>query len=167
MTKLTEAQTGLLTLVADTGDDGLEAQPEMRATSGALIKRGLLISLPKAGGPSRLLATTAGLVAIGREPEVQVRASASAPLADPIVDDPKPERGKGAGKIDLLVDLLRQPTGATLEVMMAATGWQAHSVRGAIAGTVKKSRGLRVVSTKVEGVRIYQIQSDTEVVPAP
>ena len=167
MTKLTEAQTRLLTLVADTGDAGLEAQPEMRATSGALIKSGLLISLPKAVGPSRLLATTAGLVAIGREPEVQVRASAPAPRAEPIIDKPKPQSGKGAGKIDLLVDLLRQPAGATLDAMMVATGWQAHSVRGAIAGTVKKARGLKVVSTKVEGVRIYQIPSDTEVVSAP
>ncbi len=167
MTKLTEAQTRLLTLVADTGDAGLEAQPEMRATSGALIKRGLLISLPKAGGPSRLLATTAGLVAIGREPEKQGPAIAPALGAQPAIDKPKPEPGKGPGKIDLLVDLLRQPAGATLEAMMLATGWQAHSVRGAIAGTVKKARGLKVVSTKVEGVRIYQIQFNTEVVPAP
>jgi hypothetical protein len=41
--------------------------------------------------------------------------------------------------------------------MMKATGWQAHSVRGAIAGALKK-RGLTITSTKVDGVRRYKAE---------
>jgi hypothetical protein len=39
--------------------------------------------------------------------------------------------------------------------MVEATGWQQHSVRGAMAGTLKKKRGLAITSEKVEGVRRY------------
>jgi hypothetical protein len=41
--------------------------------------------------------------------------------------------------------------------MMAATGWQAHSVRGAIAGAIKKKLKLDVASEKAEGGRVYRI----------
>jgi hypothetical protein len=68
----------------------------------------------------------------------------------PILSAPK-------GKIGALIDLLRQPTGATVEAMMAATGWQAHSVRGALSGAIKKKLGLVVSSEKTDGGRIYRI----------
>ena len=56
------------------------------------------------------------------------------------------------------VALLRQPNGATLEALTSATGWQAHSVRGFLSGTVGKKMGLAVTSTKgEEGVRTYSI----------
>jgi hypothetical protein len=42
---------------------------------------------------------------------------------------------------------------------MAATGWQAHSVRGAIAGAVKKKLGLAVASTAADGGRVYCIET--------
>lgn len=58
-------------------------------------------------------------------------------------------------KLDRLATLLADPAGATIAVMSAATGWQAHSVRGAIAGALRK-RGLVVTSTKVDGVRFYR-----------
>lgn len=157
MTKLNQAQTRLLTLAADAGDAGLEAQPEMRATSTALIKRGLLISLPKLNEPSRLLATTAGLVEIGREAEAPAPAKPKAKPAEAPASKEPQQPPKPAGKIDQLIELLGQPEGATIEAMMAATGWQAHSVRGAIAGTVKKARGLQVISAKVDGQRVYRI----------
>jgi hypothetical protein len=64
------------------------------------------------------------------------------------------------GKIAILVGLLRQPGGATLEAMMAATGWQAHSVRGAISGSIKKALGLAVVSEKIDGARTYRIEAE-------
>ena len=61
------------------------------------------------------------------------------------------------GKIATLVDLMRRPEGAEIEEMMAATGWQAHSVRGAISGSVKKALGLEVTSIKEVDVRVYRI----------
>jgi len=61
------------------------------------------------------------------------------------------------GKIGLLVELMRRPEGASLPAMQAATGWQPHSVRGAIAGSIKKKRGLGVTSEKTEAGRIYRI----------
>jgi hypothetical protein len=61
------------------------------------------------------------------------------------------------GKIGELVGLLRRDEGATIATMMAATGWQAHSVRGAIAGAIKKKLGLTVLSEKANGERRYRI----------
>ena len=61
------------------------------------------------------------------------------------------------GKLGALVALLLRPEGATLEAMQAATGWQAHSVRGAIAGSIKKKLGFDVTSEKVDGGRVSRI----------
>jgi hypothetical protein len=72
---------------------------------------------------------------------------------------------KAPGKLDQLAALITGATGATIAEMMAATGWQAHSVRGAMAGALTKTRGLTIVSDKVDGVRTYRasapVQSDT------
>ncbi len=52
--------------------------------------------------------------------------------------------------------MLRAPDGATIEEITAATGWQSHTVRGAMAGALKKKLGLEVTSEKVEGRgRVY------------
>jgi hypothetical protein len=53
--------------------------------------------------------------------------------------------------------LLQSPTGATIEAMMKATGWQPHSVRGFLAGVVRKRLKLKLGSKKVDGNRVYQI----------
>src|SRR5687767_2030585 len=63
------------------------------------------------------------------------------------------------GKIGLVVGLIQRSGGATLPELMAATGWQAHSVRGAIAGAIKKTLGLTVISTKSEAGRVYRIEA--------
>ena len=55
--------------------------------------------------------------------------------------------GSKAAKI---LDLLKRPNGATLKELMKATGWQAHSVRGFISGTLGKKMGLKVASAKDE-----------------
>ncbi len=58
----------------------------------------------------------------------------------------------------LLIDLLKRKNGATIDEIVEATGWQAHSVRGAISGALKKKLGLTVSSEKVEGYgRVYRI----------
>ena len=57
-----------------------------------------------------------------------------------------------------LIDLLGRPGGATIADLVKATGWQPHSVSGAISGALKKKLGLTVTSTTVEGRgRVYQI----------
>lgn len=59
-------------------------------------------------------------------------------------------------KLDGVITLLRQPAGVTLDEIVAATGWQRHSARGALAGAVKKKLGAGVVSERVDGVLRYR-----------
>jgi len=68
------------------------------------------------------------------------------------------EPAKPVTKLAVLQDLLRRRGGATIDDLVEATGWQPHSVRGTISGTLKKKRGLEVISEKVEGRgRVYRI----------
>jgi hypothetical protein len=60
-------------------------------------------------------------------------------------------------KQDRVVALLQQPRGATLDVLVNATGWQKHSVRGFLAGTVRKKLKLPLISEKIDGIRTYRI----------
>jgi Protein of unknown function (DUF3489) len=55
------------------------------------------------------------------------------------------------------IDMLRSPGGATITALTKATGWQSHSVRGFLAGVVKKRLKLKLESAVVESVRIYRI----------
>jgi hypothetical protein len=65
--------------------------------------------------------------------------------------------GSKAAKV---LDLLNRPGGATSKELMKATGWQPHSVRGFLSGTVGKKLGLAVTSTKGEdGERTYSIKA--------
>ncbi len=58
----------------------------------------------------------------------------------------------------ILIEMLRRPNGATIQQMSAKTGWQAHSVRGAISGALKKKLGLAVTSERVgDRGRVYRI----------
>ena len=61
------------------------------------------------------------------------------------------------GKLGKVVALLKRSKGATISDLMKATDWQAHSVRGAISGTIKKKLNLSVVSQKMGDVRTYRI----------
>ena len=61
------------------------------------------------------------------------------------------------GKLATLKGLLRREQGATLAELTAATGWQSHSVRGAMSGALKKKQGLQIASEKADGVRTYRI----------
>ncbi len=58
----------------------------------------------------------------------------------------------------LMIDLLKRKKGATIEEIVEVTGWQPHSVRGAISGALKKDLGLAVASERVgDGSRVYRI----------
>jgi len=61
-------------------------------------------------------------------------------------------------KLAAIIDAMRHPGGATIAQMMAGTGWQAHTVRGAISGMVKKRLGYEVITEKgADGQRAYRI----------
>jgi hypothetical protein len=75
----------------------------------------------------------------------------------PLTADKVHSRSSRSGtKQDAVLALLRQPTGATIAAMTKATGWQQHSVRGFLAGVVRKRLKLKLDSTKVDGVRVYR-----------
>ena len=78
----------------------------------------------------------------------------------PALQKEKAKRGpqRTASKSDRILKLLRQKNGATIEAMSEATGWQSHSVRGFLSGTVRKKLGLSLVSeTGKDGKRRYRI----------
>lgn len=161
MTKLTPKQHEMLSRAAGAESGAFEISGEARATAASLITRGFAMSTPKQDGPSLLVITQAGRAALSTgksqvSPDSSVgEASAgdAAPAPASAVKAPK-------GKVATLLELLRRPDGATLEDLMHATGWQAHSVRGAIAGAIKKKLGVEVSSTKVDGKRVYRIAQE-------
>ena len=78
---------------------------------------------------------------------------------------PRPARHRPAAKtsqsrtkLDLIIEALRAPNGASIQVLMKRTGWQPNSLRGTMAGALKK-RGLSISSTKINGERFYSIAS--------
>jgi hypothetical protein len=66
------------------------------------------------------------------------------------------DKVEGTSKLNTLVTLLRQPNGASIDELATATAWQKHSVRGALAGTLKK-KGHSISSEVVDGMRRYRI----------
>ena len=71
----------------------------------------------------------------------------------------KPATAREGSKTAQILELLKRPGGATLKGIMAKTGWQAHSVRGFISGTLGKKMGLAVESAKGEnGERTYSLK---------
>jgi hypothetical protein len=70
-----------------------------------------------------------------------------------------PRKAGLATKHDRVLSLLRAKSGATIAAISKATGWQPHSVRGFLAGVVKKKLGLTLTSEKAKSGRIYRIKS--------
>ena len=60
-------------------------------------------------------------------------------------------------KLALVVEMLRTKRGASADEIAKATGWQRHTVRGAIAGAIKGKLGLKVVTDDRDGVRTHRI----------
>lgn len=69
----------------------------------------------------------------------------------------KGEDAKAGSKQSRVIAMLQSPAGATIAAMMQTTDWQQHSVRGFLAGVVRKRLKLKLESRKVDGVRVYQI----------
>ena len=117
-----------------------------------------------------VLAAAAGLLD-GRLDAAAWRAQLPKPNTPPVAAptstgiDSTPEarqpRMREGTKEALLIAMLRRPGGATIAQVIEATGWQKHTVRGAISGALKKKRGLAVTSAKSEtGDRVYKIAAD-------
>lgn len=81
------------------------------------------------------------------------RSKTQTPATDAVAETPAPK-----GKLGAMVALLLRPEGASLAAMQEASGWQAHSVRGALSGSIKKKLGFEVISEKTEAGRIYRIR---------
>jgi hypothetical protein len=72
----------------------------------------------------------------------------------------KPNSGSKQSRV---IAILQSPDGATIDAMMQATGWQQHSVRGFLAGVVRKKLKLKLSSTKIDGHRVYRIDQGSAV----
>ena len=86
-------------------------------------------------------------------------ATAATKTAQQSQNERKPKQGESRSKQSHVIAMLRSPAGATIDAIMKATGWQQHSVRGFLAGVVRKRLNLKLSSEKVDGNRIYQIKS--------
>ena len=78
-----------------------------------------------------------------------------AKLSQEVVHVSEPRKAKGGSKQSRVIAMLASPAGATIAAMMKATGWQQHSVRGFLAGVVRKR--LKLSSKEVDDTRVYRI----------
>jgi hypothetical protein len=89
-----------------------------------------------------------------------VSAIATAPVVTPVpnpIRKIKTAEANSTSKQSRVVAMLQSPNGTTIAKMMKATGWQKHSVRGFLAGVVRKRLKLKLTSAKVDGDRVYLI----------
>ncbi len=94
----------------------------------------------------------------GKETKAAKPMSAGSGLAGQAAKTGDPAKPRNSeSKQTHVLSMLRSATGATIAAMMQATGWQQHSVRGFLAGVVRKRLKLRLTSKKVDDTRVYQI----------
>ncbi len=79
-------------------------------------------------------------------------------MAKPTAKQRKTPHKSPSTKLDQIVTALRARKGATIGQLVALTGWQPHSVRGAMSGALKKQRGFTITSTKSGSERVYKIE---------
>jgi hypothetical protein len=85
------------------------------------------------------------------------KAPVSIEVIDAVIESATP-RTRDNSKQAQVIAMLKRPEGATIAQICAATGWQAHTVRGTFAGAFKKKLGLEITSSKEQGSeRIYTI----------
>lgn len=128
----------------------------------SLLKRGLIEEVPATDletvwrhdeerGPITLRATPLAYSTLGITDAPDEIPPTEAPVA--------PVQRRIGTKQETLIEMLRAEGGATIDEIVEATGWQAHTVRGAMSGALKKKLGLKITSEKVDGRgRIYAIR---------
>ena len=192
MPKLTDTQTIILSRAATRPDnlamplpEGLHGAAAQKAVT-AMITRGWLEEVEANlrrheplwretgdGHGTTLIATEAGLAAIGIEPVVantmtNLRKAklerASSPKSSPETSAdpkaPKPVAIRTGTKQAQIIALMQRPTGASITEIVDATGWLPHSARGLISGGLKKKLGLPITSEKVQGRgTVYKLEA--------
>ena len=117
-----------------------------------------LVAAPLNG--KRLLALWNALPGVEKRRRVGHRAALIEQLWSAIerLPDPEPRADpKRPSKEDVVIAMLRQPEGATVDEVASVTGWQRHTVRGVFSGSLRKKRGLTLASAKEERGRVYRI----------
>lgn len=176
MPKLTDTQTIILSRAATRPGnlamplpEGLHGAAAQKAVT-AMITRGWLEEVDANmreneplwretgdGHGTTLIATEAGLEAIGIEPvaaNAVVNARKAKPQADAepaTTDIPKPVTIRSGTKQAEIIALIQRPEGASIAEIVEATGWLAHSARGLISGGLKKKLNLPITAEKVAG----------------
>lgn len=157
--KLTDTQAAILKAAAGRANGNIEPlPPNLRGGARAKVIEGLLARGLVTKSEGRHLLTDAGYAAVGkRRPVVKGVHKMDAP--DALTQrEPIPRTIRPGTKLAAIIDAMRHPGGATIAQMMAGTGWQAHTVRGAISGMVRKRLGYEVVTEKgADGQRAYRI----------
>jgi hypothetical protein len=97
-----------------------------------------------------------------RKPKAATRTIARKTTKPTFPSRSKPKSSKSltrsATKRDCIIAILRAPAGATIASLVIVTEWQQHSVRGFLAGVVRKKLGLNLVSEQTDKGRIYRIR---------
>jgi hypothetical protein len=158
--KLTATQQSLLKTAAGCEDRAIRWPSNLRG--GARTK--IIASLVDAGlarnRSGSLVVTDDGMRAVGVEPASAPKAkhAGRAKAGSKQGDAKAPRKTRADSKQARLIEMLKRKEGASIDEIVKAFGWQPHTVRGAIAGALKKKLGLEVTSEKVEGRgRVYKI----------
>jgi hypothetical protein len=105
----------------------------------------------------QIIANAEGALAATSDPELEAAVTAAEATWTQEPTQAKP-RTRDNSKQAEVIRMLQRPEGATIGQICAATGWQAHTVRGTFAGAFKKKLGLTIVSDKPQGgERVYRI----------
>jgi len=157
--KLTTTQAAILKAAAARPDGSIEPLPtNLRGGARTAVIDGLLARGLIAESEGCHLLTDAGYAAVGKRHPIQ-KGVQKTDAPDALTrSEPIPRTIRSGTKLATIIDAMRNPDGATIAQMMADTGWQAHSVRGAISGMVRKRLGYEVITAKgADGQRAYRI----------
>jgi hypothetical protein len=100
-----------------------------------------------------------------RPPKSTAARATTAKPPQPAITDPE-KKNDGGSKQARVIEMLQSPTGVTVAAMMKETGWQQHSVRGFLAGVVRKKLKLKLNSKKIDGSRVYRVDGADSAKPS-